>query len=128
MEPSLWAAGDQGLDFTDNTVGLIPTTGPKQERLVRKYAPLAPVLRELILRPDTPLDADVKTRIAAHLDSAAAGSRRSGTALRLLANIEAIPRRTELADRALDTRSPTRTHADVRSASSAYRNTYLVRV
>jgi hypothetical protein len=30
-----------------------------------------PVLRELILRPDTPLDPDVKTRIIAQLDSAA---------------------------------------------------------
>ena len=36
-----------------------------------KYAPLVPVLRELIARPDTPLDSDVKGRIMAQLDSAA---------------------------------------------------------
>jgi hypothetical protein len=29
-----------------------------------------PVLRELILRPDTPLDTDVKQRIATQLDNA----------------------------------------------------------
>ena len=42
------------------------------ERLAGKYAPLVPVLRELILRRDTPLDTDVKERIAGQLDSAAA--------------------------------------------------------
>jgi hypothetical protein len=30
-----------------------------------------PVLRQLILRPDTPLDADVKKHIAAQFDNAA---------------------------------------------------------
>jgi (p)ppGpp synthase/HD superfamily hydrolase len=57
-------------DFTDNAVGLIHTTGPKLRRLAGKYAPLVPVLRELINRPDT--DADVKGQITAQLDSAAA--------------------------------------------------------
>ena len=38
-----------------------------------------PVLRELILRPDTPLDADVKTMIAAQLDTAKSRLPRSGT-------------------------------------------------
>ena len=47
-------------DFTDNAVGLIHTTGPNLRRLAGKYAPLVPVLRELINCPDTPLDADVK--------------------------------------------------------------------
>ena len=58
-------------DFTDNAVGLIHTTGPKLPRLAGKYAPLVPVLRELINRPDTPLDADVKDQVTAQLDSAA---------------------------------------------------------
>jgi hypothetical protein len=51
-------------------VGLIHTTGPKLSTLARKYRPLVPVLRELILRPDTPLDADVKQMIVGQLDSA----------------------------------------------------------
>jgi (p)ppGpp synthase/HD superfamily hydrolase len=59
-------------DFTDNAVGLMHTTGPKLSTLAAKYAPLVPVLRELISRPDTPLDADVKDQITAQLDSAAA--------------------------------------------------------
>jgi (p)ppGpp synthase/HD superfamily hydrolase len=58
-------------DFTDNAVGLIHTTGPKLRKLAGKYAPLVPVLRELIARPDTPLDADVKDQITAQLDNAA---------------------------------------------------------
>jgi (p)ppGpp synthase/HD superfamily hydrolase len=57
-------------DFTDNAVGLFHTTGPKLSRLARKYRPLAPVLRELILRPDTPLNHDVKLMIAGQLDKA----------------------------------------------------------
>jgi hypothetical protein len=57
-------------DFTDNAVGLIHTTGPKLSKLARKYRPLVPVLRELILRPDTPLDLDVKQMIAGQLDNA----------------------------------------------------------
>jgi hypothetical protein len=57
-------------DFTDNAVGIIHTTGPKLPKLARKYGPLVPALRALILRPDTPLDADVKDLIAAQLDAA----------------------------------------------------------
>ena len=72
LEASPWARVIKASDFTDNAVGLIHTTGPRLERLAGKYAPLVPVLRELILRPDTPLDADVKERIATQLDSAAA--------------------------------------------------------
>jgi hypothetical protein len=53
-------------------VGLIHTTGPKLSRLASKYRPLGPVLRELILRADTPLDPDVKQRIARQLDNAEA--------------------------------------------------------
>ena len=66
-----WARVIKASDFTDNAVGLIYSTGPKLHRLAGKYAPLVPVLRELILRPDTPLDDDVKERIAGQLDGAA---------------------------------------------------------
>jgi hypothetical protein len=51
-------------------VGLFHTTGPKLARLAGKYRPLAPVLRELTLRPDTPLDLGVKDKIAAQLGDA----------------------------------------------------------
>ncbi len=71
LEASPWARVIKASDFTDNAVGLIHTTGPKLDKLAGKYSPLVPVLRELILRPDTPLDADVKEHIAAQLDRAA---------------------------------------------------------
>ena len=67
---SPWARVIKASDFTDNAVGIIHTTGPKLSKLARKYGPLVPALRELILRPDTPLDADVKDMIAAQLDAA----------------------------------------------------------
>jgi len=38
-------------------------------RFALKYGPLAPAPRELILRPDTALDADVKDMIARQLDA-----------------------------------------------------------
>jgi hypothetical protein len=64
-------------------VGIIHLIGQKLARLARKYRPLVPALRELILRPDTPLEADVKDMIAArrrpgavHLDRAWSPSRR----------------------------------------------------
>jgi hypothetical protein len=57
--------------LTDNAVGLIHTTGPNLEKLAAKYSPLIPSLRELILRPDTPLAGEAKRRIVAQLDSAA---------------------------------------------------------
>jgi HD domain len=71
LAASPWARVIKASDFTDNAVGLIHTTGPKLQRLAGKYAPLVPVLRELILRPDTPLDCDIKTHIARQLDRAA---------------------------------------------------------
>jgi hypothetical protein len=55
---------------TDNAVGLSYTTGPKLARLAAKYRPLAPTLRDLVLRPDTPLDPNVKDMIVRQLDSA----------------------------------------------------------
>jgi hypothetical protein len=67
-----WARVIKASDFTDNGVGLIHTTGPRLRRLADKYAPLVPVLRDLIARPDTPLDAPAKQHILAQLDRAAA--------------------------------------------------------
>jgi hypothetical protein len=70
LEASPWARVIKASDFTDNAVGLFHTTGPSLARLAGKYRPLVPVLRELILRPDTPLDPDVKDKIAAQLGDA----------------------------------------------------------
>jgi hypothetical protein len=67
---SPWARVIKASDFTDNAVGIIHTTGPKLAKLAGKYGPLVPALRELILRPDTPLEAGVKDMIAAQLDAA----------------------------------------------------------
>jgi HD domain-containing protein len=66
-----WARVIKASDFTDNGAGLIHTTGPRLHRLAEKYAPLVPVLRDLIDRPDTPLDDAAKQRILAQLDRAA---------------------------------------------------------
>jgi HD domain len=66
-----WARVIKASDFTDNGVGLIHSTGPRLRRLAGKYAPLVPVLRELIARPDTPLDDAVRARILTQLDQAA---------------------------------------------------------
>jgi HD domain len=66
-----WARVIKVSDFTDNGVGLIHTTGPRLRKLAGKYAPLVPVLRELIARPDTPLDARTREHILAQLDRAA---------------------------------------------------------
>jgi len=66
-----WARVIKVSDFTDNGVGLMHTTGPRVHRLAGKYAPLVPVLAELIARPDTPLSAAAKERISAQLDRAA---------------------------------------------------------
>jgi hypothetical protein len=66
-----WARVIKASDFTDNGVGLIHTTGPRLRKLAGKYAPLVPVLRELIARPDTPLDARAREHILGQLDRAA---------------------------------------------------------
>jgi hypothetical protein len=66
-----WARVIKASDFTDNGVGLIHTTGPRVRTLAGKYAPLVPILRELIVLPDTPLDAAAKQEILTHLDRAA---------------------------------------------------------
>jgi len=70
LQANPWARIIKASDFTDNAVGLMHTTGPKLSKLARKYSPLVPTLRELILRPDTPLDVDVKNMIAKQLDNA----------------------------------------------------------
>ena len=70
LAASPWARVIKASDFTDNAVGIIHLTGPKLAKLAGKYGPLVPALRELILRPDTPLDADVKDMIAGQLDTA----------------------------------------------------------
>jgi HD domain len=70
LAASPWARVIKASDFTDNGVGLIHTTGPRLEKLAGKYAPLVPVLAELIARPDTPLSDEVKTRILTQLDRA----------------------------------------------------------
>lgn len=70
LQASPWARVIKASDFTDNAVGIIHMTGPKLTKLARKYGPLVADLRELILRPDTPLEADVKDMIAAQLDAA----------------------------------------------------------
>ena len=71
LQDNPWARVIKVSDFTDNGVGLIHTTGPRLHRLADKYAPLVPVLRDLIARPDTPLDAAAKEHILAQLDRAA---------------------------------------------------------
>jgi hypothetical protein len=89
LEASPWARVIKVSDFTDNAVGLPYTTGAKLPALAAKYLPLVAPLRELVLRPDTPLDAGVKDMIARQLDSAQGrlaaicGLRRASEGLRL---------------------------------------------
>jgi hypothetical protein len=66
-----WARVIKASDFADNGAGLIHNSGPRLRRLADKYAPLVPILRELIARPDTPLDAPARQRILAQLGRAA---------------------------------------------------------
>jgi HD domain len=70
LRRSPWARVIKASDFTDNGVGLIHTTGPRLHKLADKYAPLVPVLRELIARPDTPLSATAREHILAQIDRA----------------------------------------------------------
>jgi len=71
LDANPWARIIKISDFTDNGVGLIHTSGPRVAQLAAKYAPLVPVLRELIARPDTPLSEAVKAHILGQLDRAA---------------------------------------------------------
>ncbi len=70
LEASPWARVIKVSDYTDNAVGLPYTTGAKLPALARKYLPLVAPLRELVLRCDTPLNADVKDMIARQLTGA----------------------------------------------------------
>jgi hypothetical protein len=70
LDASPWARVIKASDFTDNGAGLLYTTGPKVHDLADKYAALVPVLRELINRPDTPLDLRARERVLAQLDRA----------------------------------------------------------
>ena len=65
-----WARVIKASDFTDNGVGLIHTSGPRLVTLAGKYAPLVPVLRELISLPDTPLSPEARQHILTQLDRA----------------------------------------------------------
>jgi len=57
-------------DFTDNGTGIIHATGPRLERWAAKYLPLVPVLRDLVRRPDTPLDDEARAHVLSQLDLA----------------------------------------------------------
>jgi hypothetical protein len=70
LDSSRWARVIKVSDITDNAVGLFHTSGPSLPRRAGKYLPLLPVLRELVLRADTPLEDDVKRMIAGQLDKA----------------------------------------------------------
>jgi hypothetical protein len=65
-----WARVIKMSDFTDNGVGIIHTTGPKLVHAATKYAPLVPVLRELVSRSDTPLEDEVKQHKYEQIDLA----------------------------------------------------------
>ncbi|MDG4789503.1 HD domain-containing protein [Micromonospora sp. WMMD1102] len=65
-----WARVIKMSDFTDNGVGVIHTTGDKVHRSARKYRPLVPLFRDLVTRPDTPLDDDARAHILGQLDLA----------------------------------------------------------
>jgi HD domain len=70
LDRSPWARVIKASDFTDNGAGLLYTTGPRVPDLAGKYAQLVPVLRELISRPDTPLDVRARQRVLDQLDRA----------------------------------------------------------
>lgn len=70
IEDDPWARVIKVSDFTDNAAGLFHTTGPTLPRRASKYLPLLPVLRQFVLRTDTPLEDDVKRMIIAQLDKA----------------------------------------------------------
>jgi hypothetical protein len=70
LEASPEARVIKASDFADNGTGIIHTTGPKAVRLAGKYAPLVPVLADLIARPDTPLSLLAKRRILGQLRAA----------------------------------------------------------
>ena len=66
-----WARVIKASDFADNGAGLIHTAGPRLHKLAGKYAPLVPVLAELVALPDTPLDGPARQHILTQLSRAA---------------------------------------------------------
>jgi (p)ppGpp synthase/HD superfamily hydrolase len=70
LEANPWARVIKLSDFTDNGTGVIHATGPKVHSAATKYAPLVPVLRELVVRADTPLSGEVRRHILDQLDLA----------------------------------------------------------
>jgi (p)ppGpp synthase/HD superfamily hydrolase len=70
LERDPWARVIKVSDFTDNGVGLMHSLPTRYRPLATKYAPLVPILRELIGRPDTPLSDAVKAHIRGQLDAA----------------------------------------------------------
>jgi HD domain len=70
LEANPWARVIKVSDYTDNGVGLIHSAPERHLRLATKYAPLVPVFRDLISRPDTPLTPAVKEHILGQLESA----------------------------------------------------------
>jgi (p)ppGpp synthase/HD superfamily hydrolase len=67
LERDPWARVIKVSDFTDNGVGVIHTTGPKVRSAATKYRPLVPVFRDLVTRPDTPLDDRARAHILGQL-------------------------------------------------------------
>lgn len=65
-----WARVLKLSDFTDNAVGVVYASGPKVRRAATKYRPLLPVLRDLVQRPDTPLDDQARQHVLDQLDLA----------------------------------------------------------
>jgi hypothetical protein len=117
LEVSPWARVIKASDFTDNGVGLIHTTGPRLDRLASKYAPLVPVLAELICRSDTPLSDEAKDRILGQLDRA----RQRFVAIKSTADPTAAPVVDSVREEAARERSrgirPQAKHADSTSGS-----------
>ncbi|MGK5680154.1 HD domain-containing protein [Actinoplanes sp. URMC 104] len=70
LDAQPWARVIKLSDFTDNGVGIIHAVGPLLARSARKYDAVIPLLRELLDRPDTPLQPAVKDHIRRQLDRA----------------------------------------------------------
>lgn len=67
LDTQPWARVIKLSDFTDNGVGIIHSTGPLVARSARKYNAAVPILRDLLDRPDTPLQPQVKDHIRGQL-------------------------------------------------------------
>ena len=63
LRASPWARVIKAADFTDNAGGLALPADPRTRRTAEKYRSVAPLLRELLALPDTPLPEEVKRHI-----------------------------------------------------------------